>query len=118
MTAEVAEPISSRNDFHNSPLHIALVPQSVSQDSDANVGAKTAQHRARAAIETTMTQEDANSRRGDDTCNNPRCGSHNAPSGGFQPSHLECRHGSPRNVTLTFRIDRFVRRLAHIDRKG
>ena len=40
----------SRNNFHNSALHVALVPQSVSEDSNGDAGAETAPHRAGAAI--------------------------------------------------------------------
>jgi len=40
----------SRNNFHNSALHVALVPQSVSEDSNGGAGAETAPHRAGAAI--------------------------------------------------------------------
>src|SRR5919198_168439 len=34
------------------------------------------------------------------------------------PSQLQCRHRSPRNLTLAFRIGQFIGCLVHIDRKG
>src|SRR5439155_3234090 len=67
-------------------LHVGLVPQPVSDDSDGDSGADTGPHGAATASVTTKSHSDSGA--SEETSNNAGRGSYNAPSGGFNSSQL------------------------------